>query len=188
MSELRQSVQSLVSITRGFTLATETSFGCTTFSQTKEVLIRILHSWQQIKADPEDSRNFIHCLHHNRLWLLPSSRRHNWRPRKRNKYEQTRRNRPALNKQKEASIVARALSYRHVVITSKRGSATKMTKWQLKFETVMCPNTWQVKTRMPKACSAPVCFRKTMTAEVESAAALIWNAVTLSSPVRKVKF
>jgi hypothetical protein len=51
----------------------------------------------------------------------------------------------------------------------------------------MSPNTWQVKTRMPKACSAPVCFRKTVTAEVASAAALVSNGVTLFSPVWKVK-
>jgi hypothetical protein len=75
-----------------------------------------------------------------------------------------------------------------VAITSKRGSVTRRTKLQLKFETVMGPNTWQVKTRMPRKCSAPVCFRKKMTAEVESVAALVWNGVTLFSSVWKVKF
>ena len=116
------------------------------------------------------------------------SRRHKWRPIKRNKYGQTRRNHLALNKLKETSIVARDLPYWHVVITSTRGSVTRKTKWQLKFETLMSPNTWQVKTRMPKSSSAPVCFWKTVPAEVESAAALVWNGVTLFSPVWKVKF
>jgi hypothetical protein len=121
-----------------------------------------------------------------RMELL--SRRHKWRPRKRNDYGQTRRNHPALNKHKEALRVAKALPYRHVVITSKIGSVTRRTKWQLKFDTVMGPNTWQMKTGMAKACSAPVCFRKTMTAEVEFVAALVWNGATLFSSVWKVKF
>lgn len=116
------------------------------------------------------------------------SRRHKWRPRKRNKYGQIRRNHLALHKQKEASIVERALPYWHVVITSTRVCVTRKKKCQLKFKNIMSTNTWQVKTRMPKACSAPVCFRKTVTAEVESAAELVWNGITRFSPLWKVKF
>jgi hypothetical protein len=77
-------------------------------------------------------------------------------------------NLPALNKQNEASIVVKALPYRDVVITSKRGSVTSRTKWKLKFETVMRLNTWREWRRGCRAYSGSVCFRKTMTARVEN--------------------
>jgi hypothetical protein len=65
----------------------------------------------------------------------------------------------------------------------KKTLRNKEDNWQFEIRDCAESQHLTVKTRMPKACSAPVCFRKTVTAKVEPAAALVLNGVMLFSPV-----
>jgi hypothetical protein len=58
----------------------------------------------------------------------------------------------------------------------------------VELEIQMILNPCPMMSRMVNACSAPVCFRKTMTARIGSAVAFVSSGITPFAPVSKVKF